>query len=124
MTANKNILLDNFLLTFAYKFIDKFETELYVFKVSHDAELIKIKKEIKKMKKDDLTMGWTYEKDGDLYIKVKKKNIKRCNKFKFEKDDVYKTHLNLVYYDFKDKQGYYVTMTDTTLDKSDCFDSD
>ena len=123
MTCDKNILLEDFLLKFVYKFTDKFDNELYVFKVSHDAELCKIKKEIKKMKKDDLTMGWTYEKDGDLYIKVKKKNLKKSNKFNFEKDDVYKTHLNLVYYDYMDKKGYFCTMHETEYQK-DVFDSD
>ena len=51
MTNNKNILLENFLLTFAYDFTDQFDNELYVFRVSHTAEMAKIKKEIKKMKK-------------------------------------------------------------------------
>jgi radical SAM superfamily enzyme YgiQ (UPF0313 family) len=35
---------------------------------------------------------------------------------------VYKKHLNLVYYDYKEKQGYYATMTDTTKEPSDAFD--
>ena len=122
MTNNKNILLESFLLTFAYDFTDKFDNELYVFRVSHAAELAKIKKEIKKMKKENLTIGFFYEKEGDSFIKVKKQHIKKFNKIKFEKEKVYKTHLNLVYYDYKEKQGYYATMIDTTEESSDAFD--
>ena len=122
MTNNRNILLENFLLTFAYDFTDKFDNELYVFRVSHTAELAKIKKEIKKMKKENLTIGFFYEKEGDSYIKIKKQHIKKFNKIKFEKEKVYKTHLNLVYYDYKEKQGYYATMIDTTEEPSDAFD--
>ena len=122
--TNKNILLENYLLTFTYKFTDKFDNELYVFRVGHTAELAKIKKEIKKMLKDELTTGFFYEKEGDSYIKVKKQHIKKFNKFKFEKDKVYKTHLNLVYYDYKDKTGYYATMLETTEEPSNEFDSD
>ena len=122
MTNNKNILIENCLLTFAYDFTDQFDNELYVFRVSHTAEMAKIKKEIKKMKKENLTIGFTYEKEGDLFIKVKKQHIKKFNKLKFEKEKVYKTHLNLVYYDYKDKQGYYATMIDTTEEPSDAFD--
>ena len=76
------------------------------------------------MKKENLTMGFTYEKDNILYIKVKKQRIKKFTKFKFEKDKVYKTHLNLVYSDYKGKQGYYATMSETTEEKSDAFESD
>ena len=122
--TNKNILLENYLLTFAYKFTDKFDNELYVFRVSHTAEMAKIKKEIKKMIKDNLTTGFTYEKEGELYIKVKKQHIKKFSKFKFDKDKVYKTQLNLAYYDYKDKQGYYASMYETTQEPSDAFDSD
>ena len=122
--ANRNILLDNFLLEFAYNFTDNFGNELYVFRVSNEVELTKMKKEIKKMKKENLTMGFTYEKDNVLYIKVKKQHIKKFTKFKFEEDNTYKTHLNLVYYDYKEKQGYYCTMIDTTEEKSDVFESD
>ena len=122
MTNNRNILLESFLLTFAYDFTDQFDNELYVFRVSHAAELAKIKKEIKKMKKENLTIGFFYEKEGDSYIKVKKQHIKKFNKIKFEKEKVYKTHLNLVYYDYKEKQGYYATMTETTEESSDAFD--
>ena len=121
--TNKNILLEHFLLTFSYTFADKFDNDLYVFRVSHDAELIKIKKEIKKMLKDNLTTGFFYEKDGNLYIKVKKQHIKKYSKFKFGKDKVYKTQLNLVYYDYKEKQGYYASMYDTTEEPNE-FDSD
>jgi len=74
------------------------------------------------MKKENLIMGFTYEKDDNLFIKLKKQHIKKFNKFKFEKGNIYKTHLNLVYYDYKDKQGYYATMTDTTEEPSDAFD--
>jgi hypothetical protein len=123
MTSNKNILLENFLLKFAYKFEDKFGNDLYIFEVAHDAELSKIKKEIKKMKKENLTVGWTYEKDDHLYIKVKKKHINRFNKFKFEKDKVYRANLNLVYYDYKEHHGFYTTMLDTEQMKDE-FDSD
>jgi hypothetical protein len=122
MTNNRNILLENFLLTFAYDFTDQFDNELYVFRVSQAAELAKIKKEIKKMKKENLIMGFTYEKDDNLFIKLKKQHIKKFNKFKFEKGNIYKTHLNLVYYDYKEKQGYYATMTDTTEEPADAFD--
>ena len=122
--SNRNILLDNFLLEFAYNFADNWGNELYVFRVAHEAEQIKIKKEIKKMKKENLTMGFTYEKDDNLFIKLKKQHIKKFNKFKFEKGNIYKTHLNLVYYDYKEKQGYYCAMNETTEEKSDAFDSD
>ena len=44
MTNNKNILLESFLLTFADDFTDKFDNELYVFRVSHTAEMAKIKR--------------------------------------------------------------------------------
>jgi hypothetical protein len=74
------------------------------------------------MKKENLTIGFFYEKEGDSYIKVKKQHIKKFNKIKFEKEKVYKTHLNLVYYDYKEKQGYYATMTETTEESSDAFD--
>ena len=76
------------------------------------------------MKKENLTMGFTYEKDDNLFIKLKKQHIKKFNKFKFEKGNIYKTHLNLVYYDYKEKQGYYATIHETTEEKSDVFDSD
>ena len=122
MTNNKNILLEHFLLTFAYKFTDKFDNELYVFRVSRTAEMIKIKKEIKKMIKDNNRIHiW---EEGYLYIKVKKQHIKKFNKFKFDKDKVYKTQLNLAYYDYKDKQGYYANMYETTQAPSTEFDSD
>ena len=62
MTNNRNILLENFLLTFAYDFTNKLDNGLYVFRVSHTAELAKIKKEIKKMKKENLTICFFYEK--------------------------------------------------------------
>ena len=75
------------------------------------------------MKKENLTIGWMYEKDDILYIKVKKKHIQKYNKFKFEKDKVYRTNLNFVFYDYKDKQGFYTTMTDTEEIKDE-FDSD
>ena len=77
MTNNRNILLESFLLTFAYDFTDKFDNELYVFRVSHTAEMAKIKKEIKKMKKENLTIGFFYEKEGDSFIKVKNSNTSR-----------------------------------------------
>ena len=125
MTSNQNILLEHFLLEFAYKFTDKFENELYIFKVAHDAEEIKIKKEIKKMKKDNLTLGFFYEKEGDLYIKVKKRQIKKLNKFNFEKSKAYRTHLNLIYYDYNDKKGFCASMTETEESKEHVFsDSD
>ena len=60
MTNNKNILLESFLLTFAYDFTDKFDNELYVFRVSHTAEMAKINKEIEKMKKENLTIFLIY----------------------------------------------------------------
>ncbi len=122
--SNGNILLDNFLLEFAYNFTDNWGNELYVFRFAHEPEQIKIKKEIKKMKKENLIMGFTYEKDDNLFIELKKQHIKKFNKFKFEKGNIYKTHLNLVYYDYKEKQGYYCTMNETTEEKSDVFDSD
>ena len=69
-----------------------------------------------------MTIGFTYEKEGDLFIKVKKQHIKKFNKLKFEKEKVYKTNLNLVYYDYKDKQGYYGNMYDTIEEPSEAFD--
>ena len=136
MTSNKNILLDDFQMQFVYKFTDKFDNELYVFKVIKENDLKRIKKEIKKMEKDSLTTGFTYTKDNltdgftytkesELYIKVKQKHIKQLKKLNFEKENVYKTNLNLVYYDYKDKQGYFTTMIDTKEVKSDdAFESD
>ena len=47
---------------------------------------MRIKKEIQKMIKDNLPTGFTYEKEGELYIKVKKQHIKKFNKFNFDKD--------------------------------------
>ena len=123
MTSNKNILLEDFQMQFAYKFNDKFDNELYVFKVNKDNELKKIKKEIKKMEKDNLLSGFCYEKEKELYIKVKSQHIKGITKINFEKDENYKTHLNLVHYDFKEKQGFYATMNYTKEVKSDAFDS-
>ena len=62
-------------------------------------------------------------KKKKLYIKVKSQNIKGITKINFEKDENYKTFLNLVHYDFKDKQGFYATMTYTKEVKSAAFDS-
>jgi hypothetical protein len=136
MTSNKNILLDDFEMQFVYKFTDKFDNELYVFKVIKENDLKRIKKEIKKMEKDNLTTGFTYTKDNltdgftytkesELYIKVKQKHIKQLKKLNFEKENVYKTNLNLTYYDYKDKQGFFTTMIDTKEVKSDdAFESD
>ena len=62
---------------------------------------------------------------SELYIKVKQKHIKQLKKLNFEKENVYKTNLNLVYYDYKDKQGFFTTMIDTKEVKSDdVFESD
>ena len=124
MTSNKNILLDDFEMQFVYKFTDKFDNELYVFKVIKDNDLKRIKKEIKKMEKDNLTTGFTYTKDNELYIKVKQQHIKKLNKLNLEKEHMYKTNLNLTYYDYKDKQGFYTVMIDTKEVKSDAFESD
>ena len=124
MTSNKNILLDDFEMQFVYKFTDKFDNELYVFKVIKDNDLKRIKKEIKKMEKENLTMGFTYTKDNELYIKVKQQHIKKLKKLNLEKENMYKTNLNLTYYDYKDKQGYYTVMIDTKEVKSDAFESD
>ena len=121
---NKNILLADFQMQFIYKFDDEFENTLYVFKVINDNFLKKINKEINKMKKDDILTGFTYTKDDELYIKVKSQHIKKLNKIKFEKEESYKTNLNLVYYNFNDKIGYYASMYDTELIKNDVFDSD
>ena len=54
-------------MKFIYKFDDKFDNTFYVFKVNKDTDLKKIKKEIKKMEKDNLTSGFTYTKKEDLY---------------------------------------------------------
>ena len=121
MTSNKNILLEDFQMQFIYKYDDKFENTLYVFKVNKEDDLKKIKKEIKKMKKDELLTGFYYEKEDELYIKVKSQHIKKLKKINFEKEDNYKTHLNLVYYDFRDKKGYYTSMYETKEVKSDVF---
>ena len=45
--ASNNILLDDFEMQFVYKFTDKFDNELYVFKVNKENDLKRIKKEIK-----------------------------------------------------------------------------
>ena len=125
MTSNKNILLDDFEMQFVYKFTDKFDNELFVFKVIKDNDLKRIKKEIKKMEKESLTMGFTYTKDNELYIKVKQQHIKKLNKLNLEKENMYKTNLNLTYYDYKDKQGFYTTMIDTKeVQSDDAFESD
>ena len=124
MTNNKNILLEDFHLTCIYKFDDKFDNTIYVFKVDKESDLKKIKKEIKKMEKDNLLTGFTYTKDDELYIKVKSQHIKKLNKINFKKEENYKTHLNLVYYDFKEKIGFYASMHDTKEIKSDVFESD
>ena len=125
MTSDKNILLDDFQMQFVYKFTDKFDNELYVFKVNKDNDLKRIKKEIKKMEKENLTSGFTYTKDNELYIKVKQQHIKKLKKLNLEKENMYKTNLNLTYYDYKDKQGYFTTMIDTKEVKSDdAFESD
>ena len=77
MASNKNILLADIQMQFVYKFTDKFDSELNVFKINKDTELKKIKKEIKKMEKENLTMGFQYEKEHDeLYIEVKSRRIK------------------------------------------------
>ena len=76
------------------------------------------------MKKENLTMGFTHEKGSILYIKIKKQHIKKFTKFKFEKDKAYQNHLNFVYYDYKEKQGYYATMNETIEENSDAFESD
>ena len=124
MTSNKNILLDDFQMQFVYKFTDKFDNELFVFKVNKDNDLKRIKKEIKKMEKDNLTTGFTYTKDNELYIKVEQQHIKKLKKLNLEKENMYKTNLNLTYYDYKDKQGFYTVMIDTKEVKSDAFESD
>ena len=125
MTSNKNILLDDFEMQFVYKFTDKFDNELYVFKVIKDNDLKRIKKEIKKMEKENLTMAFTYTKDNELYIKVTQQHIKQLNKLNLEKESSYKTNLNLTYHDYKDKQGFFTTMIDTKEVKSaDAFESD
>ena len=135
MASNKNILLDDFEMQFVYKFTDKFDNELYVFKVIKDNDLKRIKKEIKKMEKenlstgvtytkDNLADGFTYKKESELYIKVKQQHIKQLNKLNLEKEHMYKTNLNLTYYDYKDKQGFYTVMIDTKEVKSDAFESD
>ena len=46
MASNKNTLLDDFEMQFVYKFTDKFDNELFVFKVNKDNDLKRIKKEI------------------------------------------------------------------------------
>jgi hypothetical protein len=125
MTSNKNILLDDFEMQFVYKFTDKFDNELFVFKVIKENDLKRIKKEIKKMEKDNLTIGFTNTKDNELYIKVKQQHIKKLNKLNLEKENMYKTNLNLTYYDYKDKQGYFTIVIDTKEVKSDdAFESD
>ena len=108
-------------MQFIYKYDDKFENTLYVFKVNKEDDLKKIKKEIKKMKKDELLTGFYYEKEDELYIKVKSQHIEKLKKIDFEKEDNYKTHLNLVYNDFRDKKGYYASMYETKEVKSDVF---
>ena len=124
MTGKKNILLADFEMQFVYKFDDKFDNEIYVFKVNKDTELKKLKKEIKKMEKDNLQTGFTYEKDKEVYIKVKSQHVKKLKKINFEKESIYKTNLNLVYYDYKDKQCFYASMYETNEIKEDVFNSD
>ena len=53
--SNISISLDNFVLEFAYNFIDNFENEHFVFRISNEVELTKIKKEIKKVKNESFT---------------------------------------------------------------------
>ena len=119
----ENIKLENYLMEFAYNSTDKFDNEWYVFKITHEAELCKIRKTIKKLAKDEIGHNWLYEKDDDTYIKVKKQHIKFIGKFRLEKDRVYKTHLNLKYYDYKDKKGYFAQMFETYV-VSDDMDTD
>ena len=102
-------------MEFVYNFVDKFENEIYVFKVYDESHLHKVKKLIKKMLKEELLTGFFYEKEGQIYIKVKKQHIKKINKLKFEKEKQYNSDLNLVYYDFKDKQGYYASICHTQI---------
>ena len=65
------------------------------------------------MRKDELLTGFLYEKDGETYIKVKKQHIKKITQLKLVKEENYKTQFNLVYYDFKDKKGYYAQIIET-----------
>ena len=53
--SNISISLDNFVLEFAYNFIDNSENERFVFRISNEVELTKIKKAIKKVKNDSFT---------------------------------------------------------------------
>ena len=70
-------------------------------------------------------MGFTYTKDNELYVKVKQQHIKKLNKLNLEKENMYKTNLNLTFHDYKDKQGFFTTMIDTKEVKSDdAFESD
>ena len=54
---------------------------------------------------------------------MKKQHIKFTGKFKLIKDRLYKTHLNLKYYDYKDKKGYFAQMFETHV-FSDDMDTD
>ena len=65
--SNRNILLEIFPMEFVYNFVDKFENEIYVFKVYDESHLHKVNKLIKKMLKEDLLTGFFYEKDGQAY---------------------------------------------------------
>ena len=51
MTSNKNILLDDFEMQFVYKFTDKFDNELFVFKVIKDNDLKGLRKKLRRWKK-------------------------------------------------------------------------
>ena len=64
-------------MQFIYRFNDKFDNELFVFKVNKDNELKKIKKEIKKMEKDKLLTGFCYEKEKKSYILKLRVNISK-----------------------------------------------
>jgi hypothetical protein len=55
-------------------------------------------------------------------LKLKINVLKSSLSLSLKKNKAYTTHLNLVYYDYKEKQGYYATMTETTEESSDAFD--
>ena len=120
--ADRNVSLSEFVFEFIYNITDKFNNDLYVFKVSNSECLKKLKKFLKKQ--EGLLTNFTYTKDDEQYIKIKKQHIKQFNKIKFIKNNTYKTDLNLVYFDYMEKQGYYGSLYNTTDANTEVFSDD
>ena len=85
--------------------IDKFDKQQYVFKVNHEASLKKLSSFLKK--NENMKTSFTFRKECEPYIKVKPCHIKGFNDIAFVKNHSYKSVLNLVYYEYLDKKGFY-----------------